>query len=187
MFGVNRRASSFGMVIATLGVAPLYGQGSATLDSANRITVGDWAIECLMGSDVTAGGCQLYQRVLTQDPSIAAMIVALAWSVPEKMLLAQVSLPLGSDLTKPPLLSVDGVIIGSFSWSRCLVNGCLIEASLSNAQVAALLEGKSASFTIAQPNAGDIPIPVSLTGFAEGLDQIRPRDEVQELTANDGE
>jgi len=184
MLSVNRRANSIAMVIATLSITPLYAQGSATLESANRITVGDWAVECLTGPNATAGECQLYQRVLTQDPSIAAMIVALAWSVPEKALLAQVSLPLGSDLTKPPFLSVDGVIIGSFPWSRCLVSGCLIEVSLSDSQVVTLREGKSAGFTIAQPNAGDISIPVSLTGFAEGLEIIIPPEEVPELTAN---
>ncbi|MBO9440143.1 invasion associated locus B family protein [Sulfitobacter sp. R18_2] len=184
MLIANWGAFSFGMVIATLGIAPLYAQERATFDSDKRTTVGDWAVECLTGNEATVGGCQLYQRVLTQDPNVAAMIVALAWSPPGETLLAQVSLPLGSDLTKPPLLSVDGVIVGSFFWSRCIVTGCLIEASLSASQIGALIEGKSASFTIAQPNAGDISIPVSLTGFAEGLEKITPQEEVAESPAN---
>lgn len=176
MVGADFNALTLGLVMATIGAGALSAQEAIAFDSTDRVTVGDWAIECLAGSDPAPGQCQLYQRILTQDPSTVALIAALAWSQSDKALLAQISLPLGSDLTKPPSLNIDGVAAASFTWSRCLSTGCLIEAPLPEPLVAALLRGENATFTVVQPNAGPIAIPLSLVGLAEGLREIMPED-----------
>lgn len=187
MRSANLRTLAAALVAANLTSAPLAAQQSATFDQANRVNVGDWAVECLEGYEAVAGQCQLYQRILTQDPSTAALIAALAWSPSDKALLAQVSLPLGSDLTTPPALSINGEPAATFTWSRCLASGCMIEAPLPEALVAALQIGQSASFTVVQPNAGAISIPLSLNGFAEGLEMIMPEGAVPAGSAAESE
>ena len=182
----SQRAAAFGLALAALGATSLAAQEQAAFPETNRTTVGDWAVECVADYETPQDGCQLYQRVLTQDPSTAAMIVALAWSSASKELLAQVSLPLGSDLAEPPVLSIDGNVAASFVWSRCQVSGCFIEAPLPEVLVAALAKGESAAFTVVQPNAGGIAIPLSLNGFAEGLELIIPEDALSAMTASDG-
>jgi len=187
MLTANQRAFAFGLALATAGATTLAAQNQPTFDKGNRTTVGDWAVECLGNDESDEVDCQLYQRVLTQDSSVAAMVVALAWSAPAKKLLAQVSLPLGSDLTKPPLLSIDNQIAADFAWSRCVASGCLIEATLPGSLVAALAEGESATFTVVQPNAGGISIPLSLNGFVDGLSQIMPEDALPTQAADESE
>ncbi|MCF7702494.1 invasion associated locus B family protein [Loktanella sp. M215] len=186
MLYTDRCAAVFGLVLATLGASSLSAQERTIFDKANRTTVGDWAVECMANTESTEGKCQVYQRVLTQDPNTAAMVVALAWSLPKDALLAQISLPLGSDLTEPPLLSIDGKVAANFTWSRCVSSGCLVEAALPDALIAALVRGKSAKFTVVQPNGGEIAIPLSLTGLAEALDRIIPKNAMPAVTADDG-
>lgn len=183
----NRRAAAFGFALAALGVTSLSAQEQAAFPETNRTAVGDWAVECVADYEIAQDGCQLYQRVLTQDPNTIAMIIALAWSSSSKELLAQVSLPLGSDLAEPPVLSIDGKAAASFTWSRCQTSGCFIEAPFPKLLVAALAQGESAAFTVVQPNAGGIAIPLSLNGFTEGLGRIIPEDAMRAMTANDGE
>ncbi|MGJ8544702.1 MAG: invasion associated locus B family protein [Sulfitobacter sp.] len=185
MLAAKQRRAAFGLALAALGASPLAAQDKANFPSGNRSTVGDWAVECVANYDNAAGECQLYQRVLTQDPNTAAMVVALAWSPPGKEVLAQISLPLGSDLSQAPSLSIDGVGAASFTWSRCVVSGCLVEAALPDALLAALVQGESAAFTVVQPNAGAIAIPLSLSGFTAGLSQIIPQDAMPEAPAED--
>lgn len=175
------------LVLGAVAASSLSAQELAIFDQTNRSTVGDWAVECAVGDGPAAGGCQLYQRVLTQDPNTAAMVAAFAWAPTEQALLAQISLPLGSDLTQPPVLSVDGEVAASFVWSRCLISGCLIEAALPPALVAVLARGENATLTVVQPNAGGIQIPLSLNGFAAGLGRIMPEDARSAVTGVDGE
>ncbi|WP_281967637.1 invasion associated locus B family protein [Roseovarius nanhaiticus] len=187
MLIADRCTFAFGLAMAALWASSLQAQEAMTFDKANRSTVGDWAVECVSGASPADGGCQLYQRVLTQDPGTAAMIAAIAWSPPQEALLAQISLPLGSDLTQQPTLSIDGVVAASFTWSRCVASGCLIEAALPEALVRALARGQTASLTVVQPNAGGIAIPLSLNGFAEGLGRIMPEDAAKAVVAENAE
>lgn len=184
MMAADMRAATLGLVMAIAGGGgALSAQETISFDSSNRVTVGDWAIECL--TDSAPDQCQLYQRILTQDPNTVALIAALAWSQRDNTLLAQISLPLGSDLTSPPSLNINGEAVASFAWSRCLSTGCLIEAPLPEPLVAALLRGENATFTVVQPNAGPIAIPLSLVGFGEGLGEIMPEGIMPAMAADE--
>lgn len=187
MMAADMRAATLGLVLATTGGGALSAQETVSFDSGNRVTVGDWAVECLTVSNPAPDQCQLYQRILTQDPNTVALIAALAWSQSDKALLAQISLPLGSDLTSPPSLNINGEAVASFAWSRCLSTGCLIEAPLPEPLVAALLRGENATFTVVQPNAGPIAIPLSLVGFEEGLGEIMPEGIMPAMAAEEEE
>lgn len=169
-----------------LVASSLTAQVRTDFDKAKRSTAGDWAVECLADHESTQGECQIYQRIMTQDPDAAAMVVALAWSSADNILLAQISLPLGSDLANPPLLSIDGKAAASFTWSRCLSSGCLIETALPDDLVAALVRGVSANFTVVQPNAGEITIPLSLAGLTEALGKIIPENLMPTVVTDDG-
>lgn len=186
MLVASWRLAAIGLVLAALGATSLSAQEQAIFPKANRTTVGDWAVECVEGYETAEGECQLYQRVLTQDPNTAAMVVALAWSPSDEVLLAQISLPLGSDLAEPPSLSIDGKVAASFTWSRCLESGCLIEAAFPKALVAALAQGESAEFTVVQPNAGGIAIPLSLIGLKEALSRIIPEKAMPSVMKDEG-
>jgi invasion protein IalB len=158
-----------------------------TFDSGSRTTVGDWVVECVTDGDPEEGACQLYQRVLTQDPNTAAMVAAMAWSPSEDALRIQVSLPLGADLREPPVLGIDGNVAAAFVWSRCLASGCLVEAPMADDLVAALMQGENASITVVQPNAGGIGIPLSLNGFVDALAMVMPEDAIPDEQDEDNE
>lgn len=187
MRGVDARAIYPVLFLAALGPVPLAAQESVTFDQASRQAVGDWSVECIEGIDPTPGACQLYQRVLTQDVNVAAMVTAIAWSPSESALRLQVSLPLGTDLRSQPVMRIDGEVFGTFSWSRCLARGCMVEALLSRELVSRLTQGETASITVVHPDGGGIEIPLSLTGISSGLEIIMPQAAPSDTVNDEGE
>ncbi|WP_418592194.1 invasion associated locus B family protein [Ponticoccus sp. (in: a-proteobacteria)] len=185
MCRTKRPALASAALLAVLAASQASAQERAEFDRNSRKDIGDWVVECVQPGEPEPGACQLYQRVLTQDPNVAAMVVALAWTPAEGALRLQLSLPLGTDLTRKPVLSIDGEAAEAFSWSRCLARGCLVEAPLSQELIARLAQGSAASITIAQPNSNGFQIPISLAGFRSGIGQITPPSTLPEQSAPD--
>ena len=139
-----------------------------------RETIEDWVVECLPESDAKPD-CQLYQRILTQDREIVAMVVTFAWSEAEGGYRAQIALPLGVLLGQPPLLEIDDDYKLQLAWSRCISEGCLIEGSVGPAMIDRLSSGNVASITVRHPTQGNLAIPIQLSGFSEAVARIRPQ------------
>ncbi|MCG7493165.1 invasion associated locus B family protein [Thalassobius sp. Cn5-15] len=169
MTAIARAVIAYGLAGLIAWGSHVPAQAQSTFDTAKRQLSGDWVVECLAGRDPGPESCQLYQRILTQDPNTAALVVALVWLPDQGTLQLQAALPLGVDLQVPPELRVDGAVVETFMWSRCLKAGCMVEAPLSKAAFETLEQGQGAAFMVTVPNAGPIEIPVSLGGFRNGL------------------
>ena len=174
MRGDGKRGLFLLLLIAMLDPVPLFAQENVTFDQASRQVIGDWLIECVDGLEPVPGTCQMYQRVLTQNPNTAAMVVAIVWSPPESAFRLQIVLPFGTDLRIQPVMSIDGEVVQAFAWSRCLLRGCMVETLLPWELALRLIQGEVAAVSIVQPEGAVIEIPLSLTGFRSGLDGIMP-------------
>lgn len=134
--------------------------------------IGDWVFECQV-QGAPSDRCQIYQRVLTQDPNVVAMVVAVTWDDQLSQYRAQIVLPLGVDLTTPPILAAGPSYQIQLLWSRCLSNGCMFEGLLEVSTIDQMRLAKEAAVIVKHPQQGNLPIPLSLQGFPASLDRLQ--------------
>jgi len=155
--------------VVACSVLPTWTQGK----EYERREFGDWVVECMPSDEAE---CQLYQRILTQDPQVAALAIALHWKHNPGHFEAQIVLPLNVDLRQPARLQIDGNYLIDLPWSRCDRNGCLIEGGIDINLIREILGGQSASVSIFHAYDGEIPIPIFLDGFEEAVRAVIPND-----------
>lgn len=155
---------------------------SAQAAQYERREFGDWVVEC---SPAEEAGCQLYQRILTQDPQVAALAVALHWKEEVGSFDAQIALPLNVDLRQPARLQIGDDYSIDLPWSRCTRRGCLIEGNFGSNLISEMLRGQTASIRVFHATDGEIPIPVFLTGFEEAVRAVVSADAFEKLVAQD--
>ncbi|WP_395759965.1 invasion associated locus B family protein, partial [Candidatus Raskinella chloraquaticus] len=63
--------------------------------------------------------------------------------------------------------------VGATDFVRCLPNGCVAEARLTDELLGKLKAGKAATFIIFQTPEEGVGVPVSLEGFATGYDALK--------------
>ncbi|MEM1066239.1 MAG: invasion associated locus B family protein [Pseudomonadota bacterium] len=141
----------------------------AVPDTAEEI--GDWLLECF---EAPIDQCQIYQRILLNQGAAIALVAAFAWDDSERVLRAQIALPLGIDLQRGATISTSSGYSVNAPLSRCTQQGCLIEGIVPDDMVAAFETSQSAQIAVINPDQGNFAVPLSLSGFAEALSRIRP-------------
>jgi invasion protein IalB len=144
----------------------------AGAQGAVRSTHGDWQMRCETPPGARAEQCALVQNVAADDrPNITLLVIALKTADNQSRLLRVVA-PLGVLLPAGLGLKIDDKDIGRAGFVRCLNTGCIAEVVMDDALVGSLRTGKNATFIVFQTPEEGIGIPVSLSGFGEGLEKL---------------
>jgi invasion protein IalB len=141
-----------------------------TLDLGTPISLHDnWADYCQrVGS---ADRCALAQSVRAEDGNFGLTAILLRGD--RGQLMMRVIAPTGVLLASGLGLRVDEETIGNTGFVRCGEYGCVAEVEVDGALLKKLEAGKTAMFVIFQtPDAG-LGVPISLSGLAAGLANLR--------------
>ena len=157
---------------ALVGLAALAAAGGARAQGMVKNTFGDWQMRCETPAGAAAEQCALVQNVVAEDrPSVTLVIIVLKTADGKSHLLRVVA-PLGILLPSGLGLKIDQADIGRAGFVRCLATGCVAEVVMDDNLLAQLRGGQAATFIVFQTPEEGIGIPVSLNGFAAGLDAL---------------
>ncbi len=158
---------------ALTGAAMLVGLGSTVnAQGVVRSSHGDWQMRCETPPGAKSEQCALVQNVAAEDrPNVTLLVIALKTADNQNRLLRVVA-PLGVLLPAGLGLKVDDKDIGRAGFVRCLNTGCIAEVVMDETLVNTLKTGQNATFIVFQTPEEGIGIPVSLTGFGEGLEKL---------------
>jgi invasion protein IalB len=167
-------------IAAALMLALPGGAGAQSVggESADRVvaTYGDWNIRCATDNDV----CVMHQvgtgssgnNVLeVRIRKLEGVTADNGRTVPAAI---QIAAPLGVLLQQGVRISVDGGNATALPFQLCVQGGCIARSGLTDAQIAQMKAGQTATFTLAAPNAGAVPVEISLTGFTRSFNELKP-------------
>lgn len=133
---------------------------------------GAWQVRCGRPPGAQKEKCALVQNVKAQDrPNIALMVIFMR-SYDGKTRILRIFAPLGVLLPRGLGLKVDNADVGNVQFMKCGTVGCMAEAVVDDELFAKLKSGTNAVFIIFQSPEAGIGIPISLTGFADGLNSL---------------
>ncbi len=159
-------------VAGALALGMAFAAGPAAAQGMVRSTHGDWQMRCETPPGARSEQCAIVQNVAADDrPNVTLLVIALKTADNQNRLLRVVA-PLGVLLPAGLGLKIDDKDIGRAGFVRCLNTGCIAEVVMDDALVANLRSGKNATFIVFQTPEEGIGIPVSLTGFGEGLEKL---------------
>jgi invasion protein IalB len=139
---------------------------------AVKSTHGDWQMRCEIPPGAKTEQCALVQSVAADDkPNVTLLVIALK-TADQKSRLLRVVAPLGVLLPSGLGLKIDDKDIGRAGFVRCLTTGCVAEVVMDDNLVGQFRAGKNATFIVFQTPEEGIGIPVSLEGFAKGLESL---------------
>ena len=154
-------------------VAPSQPAPAAPTNSAIRATYGAWQLRCETLPGAQSEQCALVQTVSASDRQNVGLLILAFRTADKKASLLRVIAPLGVLLTSGLGLRIDDVNVGATDFVRCLPNGCVAEARLTDELLGKLKAGKAATFIIFQTPEEGVGIPVSLEGFAPAYDALK--------------
>jgi invasion protein IalB len=133
---------------------------------------GAWQLRCGRPPGAQKEKCALVQNVKAQDrPNIALMVIFMR-SYDGKTRILRIFAPLGVLLPRGLGLKVDNADVGNVQFMKCGTVGCMAEAVVDDELFNKLKGGTNAVFIIFQSPEAGIGIPISLTGFADGINAL---------------
>lgn len=138
-----------------------------------KATFGAWQMRCEVLPGAQKEQCALVQTVSATDRPDVGLLILAFHTADQKASLLRVIAPLGVLLTSGLGLRIDDVNIGATDFVRCLPNGCVAEARLTDELLTKLKTGKGATFIIFKTPEEGVGIPVSLEGFGKGFDALK--------------
>ena len=157
---------------ATFVAAGLWSAGPAQAQGVVKNTFGDWQLRCETPPGAQAEQCALVQNVAAEDRPNVTLVVIVLKTADQKSRLLRVVAPLGVLLPAGLQLKIDQTEIGRAGFVRCLTTGCVAEVVMEDTLVNQMKAGQTATFIVFQTPEEGIGIPVSLNGFAPGLDAL---------------
>jgi invasion protein IalB len=145
---------------------------TAAAQGVVKAQYGDWQMSCDTPPGASFEQCALIQNVSAEDQTNIGLSVIVLKTADRQARLLRVLAPLGVLLPNGLGLNVDGTDIGRVAFVRCLPNGCVAEVVLDDDLIAKLSAGSSAIFVVFKTPEEGIGIPVSLTGFKDGFEQL---------------
>lgn len=134
---------------------------------------GDWEVNCGKPPGAREQRCALVQSVIDEErANVGLRVVFLVASDGRQVL--RVVAPLGVLLPFGLGLRIDEEPIGDkpLPFIRCRPMGCISEIVVKQALLDKLKAGKTALFIIVETKEEGRAIPVSLSGFAKGLERL---------------
>lgn len=166
-------------VLALLGF--LIASGAAA-QGVVRSSHGDWQIRCDNPPGAPFEQCALIQSVTAEDRAGVGLTIIVLKTADKQTRLLRVLAPLNVLLPSGLGLKIDDVDVGRAGFVRCVhsdrerggggLSGCIAEVVLEDQLLNQLKSGKQATFIVFQTPEQGIGIPISLAGFAEGVDKL---------------
>jgi invasion protein IalB len=152
---------------------PAQTPGAGGEDGAVRAQHGDWQIVCKDPPPGAKGEvCALVQSVTAEDRNnIGLTVYFQKFSNGTRVL--RVFAPLGVLLPPGLGLKIDNKDVGHAPFLRCHSFACYAQVVVDDPLVEQLKSGKTAIFIIFQTEEAGIGIPISLSGFAEALVELK--------------
>lgn len=138
-----------------------------------KTAVGDWSLVCDTPPGARDEQCALVQSVIAEDQQNVGLTVIVLKTADGQKRIIRVLAPLGVLLPTRLGLKVDDTDIGRVEFVRCLSNGCIAEVIMDDELVEKMKNGDTAVFIVFKTPEQGIGIPVTLNGFAEGLEKLR--------------
>jgi invasion protein IalB len=161
-------ASAVCFAALVMGLAP----ASASAQGAVRSKHGDWELRCETPTGASKEQCALIQSVAAEDKPNVNLVVIVLKTADGKSKLLRVLAPLGVLLPSGLGLKIDQTDLGRAGFVRCLPTGCVAEVVMDDKLLEQLRSGQTATFVIFQTPEEGIGIPLALTGFKEGFEQL---------------
>ena len=175
MIEFARRIRSFRLIGAAV-VAALTGLAwppqAALAQGVVKAKHGDWEMRCETPPGAAKEQCALIQSVAAEDRPNVTLIVIVLKTADGKSRLLRVIAPLGVLIPSGLGLKIDQADVGRAGFVRCLPNGCVAEVVMEDKLIEQMKTGQSATFIIFQTPEEGIGIPLALSGFKEGLEQL---------------
>lgn len=179
--GSSSRGTTINRLVAVLVIAALHGFlfaaapafAQKNVDGQVKAQYGDWQVVC---KDPPPGSkkpvCALVQSVTAEDRNNVGLTVYFQrFSNGTRVL--RVFAPLGVLLPPGLGLKIDGKDVGHAPFLRCHSFACYAQVVVEDKLVSQLSNGKSAVFIIFQTEEAGIGIPISLSGFKDGLASLK--------------
>lgn len=162
------------LALLTLAVSgPAVGAAGPELSSSQvKATHGAWQLRCGQPPGAKAEKCALVQSVKAEDRPNVSLTVIFLRSYDGKTRILRVVAPLGVLLPTGLGLKIDNVDVGHAPFLKCGPVGCVAEVVANDDLVGKMKTGQSAVFIIFQTPEFGIGVPVSLSGFGDGLVQL---------------
>jgi invasion protein IalB len=118
--------------------------------------------------------CGLVQN--TRDPKREniqmSLIIASGMQNNKRVTMMRVIAPIGVFLPTGVALEIDGEAVGRVPFTRCLPQVCVAFAEASAPTLEKLKKGNKANFIIYEAPGLGITMPISLSGFTKGLEEL---------------
>ncbi len=162
------------LALLTLAVSgPAVGAAGPELSSSQvKATHGAWQLRCGQPPGAKAEKCALVQSVKAEDRPNVSLTVIFLRSYDGKTRILRVVAPLGVLLPTGLGLKIDNVDVGHAPFLKCGPVGCVAEVVANDDLIGKMKTGQSAVFIIFQTPEFGIGVPVSLSGFGDGLVQL---------------
>lgn len=137
-------------------------------------TYGDWQYVCDTPPGAPSEDCYLIQSVVDGErPNVGLSVIVLNPADGENLILRVIA-PLGVLLPTGLGLYVDDTNIGSTPFVRCTEEyGCVTDVILDQSLLDLMKNGELATFSIYQTPELGIGLPITLEGFAEGIEAVQ--------------
>jgi len=159
--------------LAVAAAALLTGPHAVWAEGKIKATFDDWNLVCDTPPGARAEQCAMVQSVVAEDQQNVGLTVIVLKTADGKNRIIRVLAPLGVLLPSGLGLKIDDTDVGRAGFVRCLSNGCIAEVIMQDDLIAKLKAGKMATFIVFKTPEQGVGIPVTLKGFAEGLDHLR--------------
>ena len=133
---------------------------------------GAWEKRCETPPGAATPQCFVIQNVVAAErPNLALIVIALTTADRQARILRVIA-PLGVLLSSGLGLSVGGQDVGVASYVRCLPNGCVAEAQISDSLLVKLESSQSASLKVFETPEEGISVELPLNGFKEAFQAL---------------
>lgn len=135
-------------------------------------TFGAWQMRCGRPPGASKEKCALVQSVKAEDRQNVSLMVIFMHSYDGKSRILRVFAPLGVLLPTGLGLKIDNADMGNVPFMKCGPVGCMAEVMVKDELFNKMKSSKNAVFIIFQTPEAGIGIPISLSGFAQGLAKL---------------
>ncbi len=131
----------------------------------------NWTVRCEKQDDKES--CFIFQNLVLQEGGSRLLHVAVGY-LPgvKKVPVILVSMPLGISLPPGASIRIDEEDPIKFQIERCETSGCRGGFKLKEIMLTSFKEGKMATVTFHDGHRKAIDVPLSLSGFSEGLEAL---------------
>jgi invasion protein IalB len=164
----NMRKFVSGVLLTLLLAAPVVAEESKLEQ------FGDWGKKCEQDSEGREV-CFIFQNATDKESGKAVLTVRIGYKPGDDRLMILATVPLGTLLPPGTVLVLEGAEPVKMPFLTCAPNGCTtVGTPLPDEMVAAMKKGDKATMRVATFSKQVVALPVSLKGFTQGLEAIKP-------------